>query len=125
MATYATRTVGGLLAEARGLLNDVLPISGEPRFTDSDLVEILNEALLQVRAKRPDAWLTFGLRRSVPRYVMPDAASSVFPIEDQFYSPILFYVVGRAELVEDTFADNGRAITMIGKFTAQLLKNAG
>jgi hypothetical protein len=125
MATLATRTVGGLLHEARGLLNDLVPISGAPRFTDSDLVEILNEALLEVRAKRPDAWLTYGLRKSIPSYTMPAAASTVLPIEDQFYSPLIYYVVGRAELVEDTFADNGRAITLVGKFNSLLLKNSG
>lgn len=125
MATLATRTVGGLLAEARTLLNDTVPISGAPRFTDADLVAVVNEALLQIRSKRPDAWLTFGLRKSVPTYAMPTDAATVFPIEDQFYSPILFYVVGRSELVEDTFADNGRAITLVGKFTSLLLKNAG
>jgi len=125
MPTLAIRTVGGLLTEARGLLNDLVPISGSPRFTDAELVQIVNEALLQVRAKRPDAWLTHGLRVAVPAYVMPTDANTVFPIEDQFYPPILYYVVGRAELVEDTFADNGRAITMVGKFTSLLLKNTG
>jgi hypothetical protein len=125
MATLATRTMGALLAEARGLLNDTVPISGAPRFTDAELIGIVNEALLQIRSKRPDAWLTFGLRKSVPTYTMPADAGTVLPIEDQFYSPILFYVVGRSELVEDTFADNGRAITLMGKFTTLLLKNAG
>lgn len=125
MATLATRTVGGLLLEARGLLNDLAPISGTSRFTDADLLEILHEALLQVRSKRPDAWLTFGLRKALPRYAMPDDTAAVFPIEDQFYSPILYYVVGRAELVEDTFADNGRAITMLGKFNSLLQRVNG
>lgn len=125
MATLATRTIGGLLLEARGLLNDIVPISGAPRFTDADLIEIVNEAILEIRSKRPDAWLTYGLRRALPRYTMPEAANTVLPIEDQFYSPLLFYLVGRSELVEDTFADNGRAITLMGKFTSLLLKNAG
>lgn len=125
MATMATRTVGELLNEARDLLNDVVPISGAPRFTDASLMDILHEALLQLRSKRPDAWLTFGLRRSVPKYAMPADSDKVFPIEDQFYSPVLYYVVGRAELVEDTFADNGRAITMVGKFNSLLLKYNG
>jgi hypothetical protein len=124
MATYATRTVGALLAEAREVLNDTLPISGAPRFTDSNLVNILNEALLEVRAKRPDAFLTYGLRLALPKYQMPADVDQVFPIEDQFYSPLLFYLVGRAELIEDTFADNGRAVTLMNKFVSQLLRTA-
>lgn len=125
MPTYATRTFGSLLAEARGLLNDTVPISGAPRFTDAELINIVNEALLQIKAKRPDAWLTYGLRRPVPTYVMPTDAGTVLPFEDQFYSPLLYFLVGRAELVEDTFADNGRAITLLGKFNTLLLKNDG
>lgn len=122
MATNATRTVGQLLSEARLLLNDVVPISGSPRFTDANLAATLNEALLEVRAKRPDAWLSFGLRNSIPQYQMPDDTDTVFPIEDQFYSPLLFFVVGRSELVEDTFADNGRAVSLMNKFVSQLLR---
>ena len=125
MATYATRTFGGLLTEARGLLNDTVPISGAPRFTDVELIGIVNEALLQIRSKRPDAWLTFGLRKSIPTYTMPGNANTVLPVEDQFYSPLLYFLVGRAELVEDTFADNGRAITLMGKFNTLLLKHDG
>lgn len=124
MATNATRTVGQLLSEARLLLNDVVPISGAPRFTDANLIAALNEALVESRAKRPDAWLSYGLRQKIPQYVMPDDADTVIPMEDQFYSPFLFYVVGRSELVEDTFAENGRAVSLMNKFVSQLLRTA-
>jgi hypothetical protein len=124
MPSYATKTVGDLLADARELLNDTIPISGTPRFSDESLVIVLNEAIQQMRVKRPDAFLTFGLRMSPPQYVMPTDENTVFPWEDQFYSPLMYYVVGRAELVEDTFADNGRAITLVNKFTSQLLRVA-
>jgi hypothetical protein len=124
MPTYATRTIGGLIAETREIINDTIPISGAPRFTDNELVMIANEGLSQIRAKRPDAWLTFGLRNPVPRYTLPTDANTVFPIEDQFYSPLLFYISGRAELVEDTFAEQGRAVTLMNKFVQQLLTTA-
>lgn len=116
--------VGFLLGEARQLLNDTTPISGVPRFSDDQLVNALNDALQQARAKRPDAFLSFGLRNPVPGYVMPQDANTNICIDDMFYPALLFYVVGRSELIEDTFADNGRAITMMNKFTAQLLKAA-
>jgi hypothetical protein len=116
------RTVGSLLAEARQLLNDTIPISGDSRFSDDDLVSALNDGVLQVRAKRPDAFLGYGLRNTVPIYEMPDDLDTTFPFDDMFYSPLLFYVVGRSELTEDTFSDDGRAVTLMTKFTAQLLK---
>jgi hypothetical protein len=125
MPTYATRTFGALLVEARGLLNDLVPISGLPRFTDNDLIEIVNEGLIELKLKRPDAYLSYGLRKPIPKYSMPAASNVIMPFEDMFYSPLLFYVVGRAELVEDTFADNGRAITLLSKFNTLLLKNNG
>lgn len=116
------RTVGGLIAEARQVLNDTVPISGSSRFPDADLIAALNEAILQVRAKRPDAFLGFGLRKAIPVYDLPADAGALFPFDDMFYSPLLFYVVGRSELVEDTFSDDGRAVALMSKFTAQLLK---
>jgi len=119
-----TRTVGGLITEARQLLNDETPISGSSRFPDADLVAALNDAVSQVRVKRPDAFLAFGLRKAVPVYALPTDNATVFPFDDMFYTPLLFYVVGRSELTEDTFSDDGRAVTLMSKFTAQLLKVA-
>lgn len=116
----SSRTVGALLIEARQLLNDVMPISGLPRFTDTALITVLNEGLLQIRSKRPDAFLLFGLRNPMPQFKLPADANTLLPFDDQFYSPLLFYVVGRSELVEDTFSDSGRAITLMNKFVSML-----
>jgi hypothetical protein len=118
------RTIGELAAEARVLLNDSVPISGEPRFTDDDLMGALNDGLSQTRAKRPDAFLAFGLRKPVPVFQLPADASAALPIDDMFYPPLLFYVVGRSELIEDTFSDSGRAISLMNKFVSQLMKAA-
>jgi hypothetical protein len=119
-----TRTVGGLIGEARVLLNDVIPISGLPRYEDSELVMALNDAVVQTRSKRPDAFLRYGLRLAVPVYSLPADEITELPIEDQFYPPILAYVVGRSELTEDTFATDGRAVTLMNRFVSQLLKVA-
>jgi hypothetical protein len=118
------RTVGGLISEARQLLNDTVPISGLPRYEDAELTAALNDGLLQTRAKRPDAFLRFGLRQAVPVYALPADTNTELPVEDQFYSPLLFYVVGRSELTEDTFSDDNRAVTLMSKFVSQLLKVA-
>jgi hypothetical protein len=118
------RTIGDLAAEARVLLNDVIPISGSPRFSDADLAAALNDAVVQIRTKRPDAFLRYGLRRVVPTYTLPTDADAAFPVDDMFYAPVLYYVVGRSELVEDTFSDDGRAISLMNKFVSQLLKVA-
>jgi hypothetical protein len=124
--TLASRTVGQLITEARQLLNDEVPINnGVPRFPDGDLVAALNEGVLQIRAKRPDAFLRYGLRKTVPIYAYPRDQDLVFSFDDQFYSPLLFYVVGRSELTEDTFSEDGRAVALMSKFTSMLLKHSG
>jgi hypothetical protein len=116
-------TIGGLITEARVILQDVDPIiDGVNRFSDTDLVDAFNDALLQARAKRPDAFLDMGLRNPVPKYVMPDDSDTAFPLDTGFYPAFLFYVVGRSELREDTFAEDGRATVMMNKFVSQLLQ---
>lgn len=118
-------TIGGLLTEARGILNDVVPLSGGvTRYSDQDLVAAFNDALLQARGKRPDLFLSMGLRNPVPQYVMPYDANTVFPLDPMVYPAFKYYVVGLSELREDTFADDGRATTLMNKFASQLLQVA-
>jgi hypothetical protein len=118
-------TIGGLLVEARVLLQDVVPMIGaETRFSDTELVDAFNDALLQARAKRPDAFLDMGLRNAVPKYSMPDDTATTFPLDPGYYPALLFYVVGRSELREDTFVEDGRATVMCNKFVSQLLQVA-
>ena len=91
-----TRTIGDLTAEARVLLNDTTPISGSPRYSDSDLVAAFNDALMQVRVKRPDAFLRYGLRKPVLVYQLPADQDTGLPIDDMFYARP-YYVVGRSD----------------------------
>lgn len=118
------RTISFLVAEARQMLNDEVPISGAPRYADAELVAAINDGVLQVRAKRPDAFLRFGLRNTIPTYSMPADANTELPFDDIFYPAMLYYVVGRSELTEDTFTDDGRAVALTGKFVTQLLRVA-
>jgi hypothetical protein len=118
-------TIGGLLTEARALLQDVSSVDGTSRYSDADLIAAFNDAMLQTRAKRPDAFLTasLGLQTAVTQYTTSDLAVA-FPLDPIFYPAFLFYVVGRSELREDTFADDSRAVTLANKFVSQLLQAA-
>jgi hypothetical protein len=116
------RTIGYLVAEARQMLNDEVPISGASRYSDAELVSAINDGVQQVRAKRPDAFLRFGLRNTIPLYAMPGDTDTELPFDDMFYAAMLYYTVGRSELTEDTFTDDGRAVALTGKFVAQLLR---
>lgn len=115
-------TIGRLLGDARAILNDVVPITGSVRYSDEDLIQAFNTALLEIRAKRPDAFLALGLRLPVPQYKMPDDAGVAFPLDQTFYPACLYYVVGRSELREDEFTQDSRAVALMNKFVSQLLQ---
>jgi len=117
-------TIGRMLSDARAILNDVVPITGSVRYSDTDLIQAFNSALSEVRAKRPDAFLATGLRVSVPQYVMPDDQTQHFPLDLIFYPLCINYIVGRSELREDEFAAEGRAVAMLNKFVTGLLTAA-
>ena len=107
------------------MLNDTdVTVGGTLRFSDTDLINAFNDALLQARAKRPDLFLDMGLRSAVPQYAMPADSSTIFPLDQMTYPAFLYYVVGRCELREDTFTDDGRALACMQRFTAQLMQAA-
>lgn len=115
-------TIGGLLSEARGILNDVVSTDGGlTRYSDADLIAAFNDAVQQARTKRPDLFIAMGLRAQVPQYAMPNDVATAFPFDASLYAPVLYYVVGRSELREDTFSDDSRATVLMNKFVAQLL----
>lgn len=112
--TYAT-----LLTEAREILQD----TQEPyRYSDDLLINKLNRGLQAMARIRPDAfWDTF----SVTDVVVPEVAigdiNTVFPLQMQFYNPLVYYVVAWAEVVDDEFTNDGRAATLIASFKAELI----
>lgn len=114
-------TIGGLLLEARGILNDVTPTNGTTRYSDTDLVNAFNDALMQARMKRPDLFLDMGLRNPVPQYAMPGDATTAFPLDSQVYPAFMYYICGRSELREDTFTDDKRAQMLLERFVGQLM----
>lgn len=117
------RTIGSVVAEARTLLQDkvALVASGSGyRYSDAELMEAFNGALAEMRAKRPDLFLELGLRVPLPVYDSTSFALP-FPVDERYYNAVVYYVVGRTELREDTFSDDSRATVLMNKFASQLL----
>lgn len=115
------RTLGTLVTEARTLLQDKTQVDGSYRYSDAEIFENLNGAFLEVRAKRPDLFLDIGLRADVPTYNAATDTGVAFPLDSSVYTTVLYYLVGRTELREDTFATDGRAVALMNKFVSQLL----
>lgn len=116
------RTLGELIEEARTLLQDKLPTSGGVlRYSDQELFECINSFMAEVRAKRPDLWLPFGMRGTLIFYNYATDMNTLFPLDTSVWSAFVYYIVGRTELREDTFSDDGRAVSMMNKALSQLL----
>jgi hypothetical protein len=113
------RKFSDLINEARTLLQDHIPTSGGvQRYSDFEMLEAINTFVTEVRAKRPDLFIPMGLRQPVPYYTTTD---TVFPLDLSVWSAFVYYLVGRAELREDTWSDDGRATAMMNKAVSQLL----
>jgi hypothetical protein len=122
MSATFTRTFGDLIGEARTMLQDKLPTSGGAlRYSDDEFFECINSFMYEVRTKRPDIFLPIGLRVSVPMYTAPGDLTTSFPLDTSVWSAFVYYLVGRTELREDTWSDDGRATAMMNKAVSQLL----
>jgi hypothetical protein len=116
------RTFYNLIAEARTILQDKLPTSGGAlRYTDDEMFESINSFVAEVRTKRPDLFLPMGLRNGLPYYNASDDMHTPFPLDTSVWSAFVYYIVGRTELREDTWSDDGRATAMMNKAVSQLL----
>jgi hypothetical protein len=125
------RTFRSLINEARTLLQDKLPGVTDPttgtggtRVSDAEMFEAINGAMVELRSKRPDLFLPLGLRNPLPFYTAAANLDTAFPIDTSVYNAMVYYVVGRAELRDDPYSDDSRAVTLMNKFVSQILQVA-
>jgi len=112
----ATKTAADVISDARAILQDT--DSQLYRYSTEDLVQYLNTALLEAKKLRPDLFLDYiGL--DVPNFTTSNLDGD-FPIDEMYYSPCVFYVVGFAELRDDEFTVDARAATLMNQFVAKL-----
>jgi hypothetical protein len=105
------RTVGEVLTSADGTLNDV----GRVRYTQNERIGFVVDALQFIRNIRPDLFLG--------AYTTPIGAltiSSNLPLDDQFFRPVVDYVIARCETKDADHVASGRA-DLMAKFTAGYL----
>lgn len=113
--------------EARVLLQDT--DSSAYRYSDVDLLAIYNRALHALARVRPDACYDLYSANSlnVPELVERSPGSGQtawtdnFGLEMQFFNPIISYLVGVAELVDDEYAEDGRAAMMLQSFKMEVI----
>lgn len=110
-------TVGDAIDQARTLLHD--RNAQLYRYSTADLVSYLNNGILEARRIRPDLFRAFiGL--PIPQFTADDLAEN-FPIDFMFFPQLVFYITGFAELRDDEFAVDNRAVTLMTQFTTKML----
>jgi len=116
------KTYQNLITESRELLQDT--DVDVQRYTNSTLLNILNRGLQDLARMRPDAFYDFFSANSLnvieivesaptpPQVIWTDPVG----IEMQFYSPLVGYVTGVAEITDDEYTVDGRAALLLGQF---------
>ncbi len=126
----ATKTYENLITEARTLLQDT--DSAGFRFSNQVLLDILNRALQTVARLRPDSCYnrfstTDPYDLNVPEVVESGAVSgqtdwtTKFELDFMFYPPIVHYVVGMAEMTDDEYTEDGRAVALLSQFKTSVV----
>ena len=94
------------------------------RYTNADLASEFTHAVQRLRYMRPDAFLgMYGT--DLPEYDETNITGAVgisFPVDSQFVTPVVDYVVGRLELRDDEFVNDGRAATLLQNFSIAVLR---
>lgn len=109
------RTVGNMVTRVQEILQD-----DGTRYPASQLIGYMNDAVIEARSIRPDLFIGVF---AAPIADVTDLAAA-FPLPDQFFPAVCFYVSGRAELRDDEFAVDGRAMTLLSSFGKKLVAGA-
>lgn len=99
-----TRTVADVLNSAKQTLNDEDQVS----YTEAEKISFVVDALQSLRNMRPDLFLgTYATS------IGALTTTSILPIHDQFFRPIVDYVIGRCETKDAEHITSGRAELML------------
>lgn len=110
------RTVGALITEARGYIQDT--DTETFRYSDADLVNYLNNSITEARRIRPDFFVN-TYDSDLPQFTVNDLATD-FPLDPQLFTACAYFVAGSAGLRDDENVISNRAIGLLGFFTAKL-----
>lgn len=100
-------TLQQVLDRARKPLND----SSKVRYPDADLLEYANDAVRELRRRRPD--LFFGQYAALPGEL---TSGQNLPVDDEFVSPVCDYIRARAEFKDDEASMREKAATFFKLF---------
>jgi hypothetical protein len=133
--TATVLTYQDLLAEAREILQDTDTDPTLQRYPDQTLLNILNRGLQELYRIRPDAFYDewdytesdFDVPAlyipTVPPTTPPEGGTSwtaTFGIPMMFYDPLVNWIIGTTEAIDDEFSDDSRSTAFRAFFKSQV-----
>ena len=124
-----TLTYQNLLAEAREILQDTNTDPTLQRYSDSTLLNIFNRGLQELYRLRPDAFYDFWDPTTsdfdvplIVSTVTPGGTlwTAVFELPMMFYDPLVNWVIGTTEAIDDEFSDDSRSTAFRTFFKSQV-----
>lgn len=107
------RTVQDCITRAREILQDAAGV----RYTDPELLSHFVSAIDQARSVRPDMFIGSYTLPSVDTVALADP----FPLPNQLFNAVAYFISGNAELRDDEFAVDGRAMNLKETLTKKLV----
>lgn len=107
------RTVQAVIGRAQEILQD----ADGTRYPVEDLCGYVVDAIQQARSVRPDLFVG-QYAAALPDTITP---AEPLPLPDAIFAGVCYYVSGCAELRDDEFAVDGRAMTLRESYTKKLI----
>jgi hypothetical protein len=116
--TQQLTVVGDILDQVRTLLQDVDNSSGQYRYSTDSIVTALNQGMIDLFRMRPDIYLSQQFK--VPTFSVA-GLDVILGIEEQYVSPLVFYVVGLVQARDDEQTQDARAQAFLTTFKGAVL----
>lgn len=111
------------LAEHIEIVRSILQDQRAPyRYNNLELCRYLAEAVTETRRKRPDL-MVYSLDAK-PILFTDSNLQAVVDVPDFLFTPINNYVAGRAEMRDDSYTTDGRAVALMNLFSNALKDGA-
>lgn len=125
-----TKTWQNLLSDARQIVQDSNTDPTLQRYSDQELVDILNRGNQELYRLRPDAYydlwddtaedflvplVTIDLITVPTSWLLP------FPIPMMFYNPLVDWVIAMLESVDDEFTEDSRSMQFYTQFKQMVI----
>ena len=125
-----TLTYQDLLAQARQILQDTDTEPSLQRYSDQTLLDIFNRGLQELYRLRPDAFYDFYDDTTsdfdVPFVVITAQTggvlwTTVFELPMMFFDPLVNWIIGTTEAIDDEFSDDSRSTAFRAFFKQQVV----